>query len=312
MSFVSTVRFHGIDTLRRGRRGRCFRYGFRDRVIASFSLPGVDGSRVEIRKGRDVVKDGGRGCVARGLIRSGEPVVEVDASTTIQVPTEGVGDEPWFIHLAKTLLSEKKRGEESTKARYIKLLEDVQDSSHSILFDDEALGAVRPSPISSTQTEHPVLYSHPLLQPPLRSRKQQVQWYKALVNDVVEYREYIDEAYSKLPSAQKSNITRKEWQWALWIAHSRAFAVPPDGKSIALIPLVDMFNHTTRAKSELTFDRKTSRFQIVNDLPNHTHTSNSSFPSHTNERIYSPSMNQLKLIVCVDLHIRFFYSSCVY
>jgi len=196
-------------------------------------IAGVRAPKVRIVKsgpGADVA--GGRGCIATEAIAAGEHVVEVNMSNTIQVAVEEPNEtDPWFVRLALEVLREHALGESSAVGGYVAALSKVRDGESSILFDDIALS--------------------------------QICWYSALHHDVEEYREYIRDAFNRHKNTVQMN--EESWKWALWIAHSRAFAIPPDGHYVALIPMVDMFNHAVRASSELVLDETKTQLCIVFD-----------------------------------------------
>mmetsp|Transcript_10638 Transcript_10638/g.44330 ORF Transcript_10638/g.44330 Transcript_10638/m.44330 type:complete len:121 (-) Transcript_10638:2045-2407(-) len=95
----------------------------------------------------------------------------------------------------------------------------------------------------------------------LPRRNEQIHWYEYLRADVQNYYRAVEDSFAGEVTDLCRSIT--DWRRALWIAHSRAFALPPTGKEIALIPMVDMFNHVTRANSELVYNGDTNSYDIV-------------------------------------------------
>ncbi|KAJ8904793.1 hypothetical protein NDN08_001308 [Rhodosorus marinus] len=198
-------------------------------------LPGVFAPKVEVVTSEDEgLVLGGRGCIARDHIPPWEPVVKVDSEAVIRVQVDSSDGVPWYIRLALRFLKEKSAGENSNFSEYVSMMDSIRDGERSVLMD--------------------------------RTVSRDIHWYEYLRADVENYYRAVEDSFDGELMDLCRSIT--EWRRALWISHSRAFALPPTGKEIALIPMVDMFNHVTRANSELVYDEVTNSYDIVfeNDL----------------------------------------------
>mmetsp|Transcript_10633 Transcript_10633/g.44282 ORF Transcript_10633/g.44282 Transcript_10633/m.44282 type:complete len:246 (-) Transcript_10633:1988-2725(-) len=207
---------------------RCRSPGFTCRQV--HWLPGVFAPKVEVVTSEDEsLVLGGRGCVARDHIPPREPVVKVDSEAVIRVQVESSDGVPWYVRLALKFLKEKSAGENSKFSEYVSILDSIRDGERSVLMD--------------------------------KSVSRDIHWYEYLRADVQNYYRAVEDSFAGEVTDLCRSIT--DWRRALWIAHSRAFALPPTGKEIALIPMVDMFNHVTRANSELVYNGDTNSYDIV-------------------------------------------------
>lgn len=249
---------------------------------------GVELINSEVRE-----EDGLRGVYATHTIKKGEDIFKIPRKAALTVPStaekasdnlhifsilddEFWSSEPWYIRLAVKLLDEVARGDRSPFVHYINSLPSAPNA---------ALWAIQASRKGSVNTAA------------LSAVEQQLSKY-GLLHAARIYGIQIGKSFESfrnaLPEEQREYVTLRSFTWAVCIAVSRGFGVPPSsGESqdvecpsggikipvvskigfhsnppaYALFPGLDMTNHSIHSASELRYNEVEDVFYVRTGRP---------------------------------------------
>jgi len=195
-----------------------------------------------------VVRDGdrGRGLFAARDVAAGDVVMSVPLAAALNdgVAAPPYDGAPWSVTLAAAILAERRIGDASRWAPYVRSLptDVVGFANDEGLFDDASCGASSSSSSSSSQlaAEARALASHDA----------------AAADELDRYRSLLTRSHAALTSAGRAPAppTFAEWRWAMSMVHSRTFRLEEPAAGVAgfetrrvMVPYVDLLNHDSRA-----------------------------------------------------------------